>query len=643
MHQLATICLSALIAALLIGTGLLILSRLCKSAPPRPFEAWTMAFPLGALLLYFGVFFVGYFRLDRESMTWLAVGLALTGSTGLFAALRRAKPAFRLPALTMESICWICFAGAAALIILQGLAPPSNFDSLNYHLAYPKFDIEQGRLSIPWDRSFAGSFFPMLGSNMSRFALALWDEGMAQMLHGGYAAVSALAAAAIVRRLGYGRATAALAALMFILLRVVSWQGATTETDLLVTAFAALAFVAYLHLKESRRPAAAVLFGLMTGGAILAKYHGFAFILAMLPLISYDIARRRVPPAQVLIAGSSALVLLVPHMAWDFWHTGNPIFPLFNSIISPSGIDPIAGLSGIYGVERNLANFVLTPWLFSVYPTKYFDGMVLGAPYLVAFAPLIAMRSGVIARWGGVLTIVLIYYLIWYHLLSQQVRFLLPVLTFMAAISAAGVTDFWAAAGRFWPARAMLLALCAVFGLTQVTFASAYALIRLPPAAGLVSKRKFLSETPTFRQARYPTCAYLTDHLKPGERFFSFTMISFYCPQTQGMYRYFPEEANWWLTRPPDSPPPLTVAEFVAALIKYNVKYIVFPHSYERRRNDQSIATMETVDPKDYRLGREIVDALANVPPLEKGPFVALYPIAPFLENLQTGTSDGKR
>ncbi len=635
MNQITTVLVFAFFVIVLTGAGRAVLAPVFRRIDLSRVEKGFVSFCGGTMILYFGVFGIGIYRLDFLSMAILSgflLALAAWGTVIAVKASEFVRPRFTAKA---EGFLWIVCAGLTMVIVLQGFAPPTNYDSLNYHISYPKFDLEQGWISPPWDRGWPGMFFPALGSNMSRFALAIWDASLAQMLHGCFVAVCALGASAITLRLGYSRTVAAIAALLFLLLRVVSWQGATTETDLLIAGFATLSFLAYLGLRDANTTFWAILFGIMLGGAILAKYHGFPYIVAMAPLILYDLARRKIGLGTIAISAVVSIVLISPHLAWNVWHTGNPIYPLFNTLFSPEEIEPLANLSGQYGVDRSILGLAITPWLFSIFPTSLYDGMVLGAPYLVALAPLVLAGRAAVSTWGSIAGVVAIYYVLWFFLLSQQVRFLLPVLPLLAAMSAGGLRDFWQVSKSFLPARAVVVSLGAVFFLTQASFAGAYALIRLPVSFGLMSKEHYLTKTPTFRQARYPACAYLTEHLKPGERYFSITMVSFYCPQKAAIYRFFPEEEKWWLTRMPDDQPPITLDDFVASLARHNVKYMMIPHSYERRRNDQSVASIEKPDLSKVRLGNEISDATQNLAPLAKGPFVSLYKAEEIVRNLR--------
>ena len=41
-----------------------------------------------------------------------------------------------------------------------GLAPLNDYDSFLYHLSQPQYELEVGRLGIPWDRNVQECSFP---------------------------------------------------------------------------------------------------------------------------------------------------------------------------------------------------------------------------------------------------------------------------------------------------------------------------------------------------------------------------------------------------------------------------------------------------------------------------------------------------
>ena len=220
----------------------------------------------------------------------------------------------------------------AGIALIQGLAPPNDYDSMNYHLALPKYDLELGHKGIPWDRHIGVMFLPSLGGNLTRIALALVDDRAAQIIHGLFCGVAAIGSAMLTLRLGYGRIVAVLAALMFLCIRSVVWQMATVETDYLLAAALITALLLYLVYRKAPEERLAILLGILLGCAVLIKLSGFVFIAALGPIYLYDLIRRRVFRSDLLLA-LVFLIVITPHLVKSYLVTGNPFYPMLADLL----------------------------------------------------------------------------------------------------------------------------------------------------------------------------------------------------------------------------------------------------------------------------------------------------------------------
>jgi len=323
------------------GIGWSVVERLDPAGRLNGGERLALAFATGCYAIYFGVFAIGPFRLDTVSMWALALVCTLGALPGLFRMPWRAFVALartEIRAATADrwtAGLWLAALAIALSSLLQGMAPPNDYDSLMYHLAFPQYDVEMGRSEIAWDRAMPHALFPAMASNLSRFALATMNAGVAQMLHGLFGIVAALGAAMLTLRLGLGKRVALIAAVFFLAIRVVVWQMATSETDVPVAAFLVLSLLVYLAWRQNDETGLGILFGLMVGGGILVKYHGFPVALSFAPLMLYDLAVRKKSWVRALAGPVTALAVIAPHMVRNFVLTHNPIYPLFNSVFNP--------------------------------------------------------------------------------------------------------------------------------------------------------------------------------------------------------------------------------------------------------------------------------------------------------------------
>jgi len=616
--------------AVLTGIGWSVVRRLDAADHLSGGERAAAASLVGCFAIYFGVFAIGIVRLDGISMWGLAAVLAVAAVSGLrripwpaLAAAARAE----VRTATGEpwaAVLWLTLVVVALGSLLQGLAPPNDYDSLMYHLTMPQYDVELGRLGVAWDRVLPHALFPALPGNLSRFSLVTMDAHAAQVLHGLIGLTGSLGAAMLARRLGCGRAVQLGAAIVFLSVRAVIWEIGTVEVDVPLASFAVVALVVYLAFRDTDRAGLAVLFGLLVGGGVLTKYHGFMVALAFAPLLINDLLRRRVSWVPALAGPAAAAAVLVPHLARNFLITGNPIFPLFNYVFNPGHPALLDELRIGFGTGRGLVDLLAGFWNLSILPMQYFDGMVLGAPILLALAPLLVFDRERRVRWGGALSVALVYYIEWFYLVGQQVRFMLPVVPILSAMAAAGVGAFWQAiGGRRW-LKGAFAAVVLVLALNQALFVGAYAALRLPVAVGLMTPAAYLDRTPTMNNSFFSVCRYVRDNLRSGERYYSLLQIhSFYCPQVSAVYQYFPDEARWWLTsrRPPDMP----ISEFVARAEKANFRYFVISLRTENRRNLTARTVVAESDASSFRFGPHLKPVIDGLVPLVEDPFAAVY------------------
>jgi len=620
----------AVFAVVMTGIGWPVIGRLDPQGHLNSGERLGVSFLSGCFSVYYGVFFIAAWRYDSVTMWGLAVVCVLASLPGL-AAMPWCK---FLSACRAESkiattdkfygLLWLVTLATAISGLLQGLAPPNDYDSLMYHMTLPKYDLEAGHLAIAWDRSLAHAFFPAFGGNLTRMALAITGDGAAQMIHGLLAVITGAGSALLALGMGYGRKTALLAALMFIACRVVIWQMGSVEVDVPVAAFVIFSVIAYKAWRRHETIGLGVLFGLMIGGGILTKLHGLAVALSIAPLMIYDLIVKRRALIGWLAGPVIAIAVWLPHMLRIYPTTGNPVYPLFNSLFNPDQPEYFSGVENMYGTGRGILDALTGLWNLSVLPMHYFDGMVLGAPYLVAFLPLILLDKEW-RRWMPWLAIALLYYLQWFWLMSQQVRFLAPILPLIMAGAAVGAAAGWQRVAGNRPLRLAFATLAIIVGFNQAMFVGIYALLRLPVVFGLISPLTYHNKTPTLNGANYETCGYITDHLKPGERYFSNTgtFMSYYCPQASVVRNYFPDEANWWVYS--KIAPTLTFEEFLARAEADNFRFFMVSTAYENRRNDTAKSIIVKRDPSAYRFGTYLQPALDQLKPLIEDSFTAVY------------------
>lgn len=621
------------VAVIITGLGISIVRLLDREGRLPEGERFGLSFLVGCIPVSFAISLIGPWRLDVVTMGGLAAASALLALPGLKAMPWRGYAStIRQEAIAAASDKWLALLWAVTLFVaasslLQGLAPPNDYDSLMYHLAAPRFDVELGYMGIPWDRQLPHVLFPGFTANLSRLALVLADDGAAQMIHGLFGLIAALGSAMLVRRLGYGHHAALLAALLFLAIRAVIWQMATVETDVTLAAYAIFAVLSYLAWRQEGGYSKGVLFGLIVGAGILVKLHGLVIAAALAPLILYHVGKDLMGPRRfvrvVWVGPLVAMAVVIPHLIKMTNLTGNPLFPLFNPVFNPGKPDFFGGLETLNGTGNGVLDLLSAPWNFSILPMHYFDGMVLGAPYLLALCPLLLLDARR-RQWLPVLSIAVVFYIIWFYMLSQQVRFLVQIAPIMTAVAAVGGTALWRRAKGLVLLRAPLVLVLTALAINQLMFVGAYAGIRLPAALGLISDAAFHEKTPTMGGAHYKTCTYIADNLKPGERYYAnFNWIFYYCPQVAAITSNFPDDPKWWLDQ--KKPNPISRQEFVASIVAADPKFFLVAKRYASRRNLTGKTNMITLKPSNSRFGSYLLPVFEHLKPLSEGPYTAVY------------------
>jgi hypothetical protein len=603
MTELANLALALALCAASLGIGMMVVARVDRAGTCDGATRLATGLLVGFLIVHFAIWAVGSLRYDAATMAGLGIVLAVAGSLGL----RRIDRA-EIGRWWRDAVAWArgdlrAAAGLvvlAALVlagILAGLAPPSDFDGLNYHLALAKFDLERGYIK-PWDLNFLG-FFPALAETIARLPLALTGPEAAQVVTGVTAAATAALLAGLARAGGAGRGTALLAAILFLSLRIVAWESGTTYVDITLAGYTLAAFGVLEAWRRAPGLGPAVLFGLLMAGAVNTKYHGLAIGIAFAPGVLWGL-RRGIAAGQIATAVGVALAGIAPFALRNALVAGDPLYPLFG----------MTEYIGTIGRGDGLGALLRAPWDISIYAARYFDGHVLGTPYLLAFLPWAFLARGACRALAlRALAPAGIYFVLWFFLLSQQVRFLLPVAPLLCLAAAVGAVETWRLVRPSPLARAGFVALVALLALGQSAYLGATVLIRAPVILGLMDETAYFTRVPTIQGSNYVPCRYITERLKPGETYLmAVTLRSYYCPQAA------------IVALDPDAAP----QAIVRAMAEKRVRYL-FVQTAQERRNTPDGTTIRGAVETPTLLGPAIVRALGRVAPVFHDEFTAIY------------------
>lgn len=459
-HALLPLLATASLALLAWGLGRRLLLRLKIAAPENPGVDACLAFGLGLGLIATALFALGMLgALNRAGLAAVAIGAAALAWPCL-----KPRQAPRPPPLSLaRGILAAVFSYAAWHAAVTALAPPTEWDSLAYHLALPKIYLAAGKIiELPW---LMHSHWPHLMETLYSLPLALGMDNIPGLLHASACAALVLALFHMGRQfLGAGAALAG-AALLAAQPELLALAG-TPHNDGALALFHFLAASAVWFWAKTRTRSWLITAGLLSGLGAATKLFGIVLTLILSSWILLNSLRKeRRLGAGVREAGlflGCALAVVAPWYAKTWAATGNPVWPFFSDILG--------GAWGPRQVEWYLLSYDLTYLLTD--SSSFLSSFLHHQPQYLLIPPL-GLSLVALARrkpWPEFLLFLLMP-VIPYCLAvdrNQEWRYLMPLWPAFALTA-----GWWAGAlaqGR--PATKAAVLLIFSFGLTGILTAS---------------------------------------------------------------------------------------------------------------------------------------------------------------------------
>lgn len=244
---------------------------------------------------------------------------------------------------------------AAFFLVTLALAPPSDWDSLMYHLQVPSDFLHQGRIYVPEDNLHVSRvglvhmlYLPLLAAG---------SQAGPAVLSALLALVLALAVFSASRRL-FGLLTGRLSLALFWGSTAIILVAITPRVDVSLTLFLLAAHYALLIALDSpnadRRRyfyCSAVILGFAAG----VKYHAIAYGVGLAPLaiwVAFSRGRSRADALiQVLIFAGLVVAAAAPWLAKNWLLLDAPLYPFFSErLLQP-------WLATLFGTQQLPASF----------------------------------------------------------------------------------------------------------------------------------------------------------------------------------------------------------------------------------------------------------------------------------------------
>jgi hypothetical protein len=457
LDSLSSLLALAVLLLAAYGLGRPVVRRLrCEELDPLAGSVWSLALGLvlgGGVLMILGL--VGWlYRPLIGVITFSAAFWALHEVRQAWLTARSTPTEFvARPPQWLARGLFALAALAAAGAFVGALAPATDGDALCYHLELPKLFLAQHAIYCPVYNDHAT--FPLLTEMWYLWALALDGPVAAQLVHWALGILLSLAAV-LLAEVVLGRSWAWLAGAVVLLVPGITNQMTAALNDAALAAFTTLALAAWLRaLTDEANRRWLLLAGLFLGAALAIKFTALLFAAAVavawLSLL-WRAAGRRMwhlqNAASVLVLAAS---VAGPWYVRAAWHRGNPVYPFFSQHLGDAAPDVLPKRKT--PLSWDASSLASLPWQLTMHSERFGGrGHQLGPVFLLILPGLFIARR--LRGLGLLLGIAAAYTLLWYAL-RQNVRFLYPV----ASLLAAAVVWFWMELRRL-PAFPRIAAAC---------------------------------------------------------------------------------------------------------------------------------------------------------------------------------------
>jgi hypothetical protein len=470
------------------SSGLALLRRLMP-ARLRWEERLSIGFALGVMLFQGSVFALGVLGvLDRPAALLLPVALFAAGARNALRVLRllRSSALRRARSVRLHPVLAGVGALLGAYLVGHALTTDSiGYDSSWYHLPVAENYAAAGAIR-PFREGWLLGTHPQMASLLYAWAMIVTPQPGISLSSAAFMELSFVAAAIfgvvpLTRTLLAGRDRVRWAWVCAALFPALLRYPPRIEADYLVAAFAAPLLLSAFKVWQDADRRSVIVGALMFSGVLLVKYSAVSAALPPLLLAGAGLLRRlwrarksklgREASYSAGTLGVAGLVLLAATSThwlknWIFYR--DPLFPSFTpkssftpvtfaayqSILQQLWIPP-PGWPGWKETLLALFTFSFEPHEYPAYNAGHpiFGSLFsLTLPALLLLFPFGRARRALVAHLG-----VLLGVLIWYRIHHQD-RYLLALLPWMCAVTAATLAELW----KSLPSRLLAGAVCAL-------------------------------------------------------------------------------------------------------------------------------------------------------------------------------------
>jgi len=346
--------------------------------------------------------------------------------------------------------------------IILNLTPPISRDALIHHLAIPKLWLQHGSYyEMPWADY---SYYPMNINLFYLVCLYFKNDIAPKFIHLFFGIGTGLLIYLYLKP-RFSRNWGLLGMVIFITTPIVVWLSTSAYIDLGMTFFTSGSVLAFIKWRDSEysRFRWFLISSFCMGIAIGSKYNALIalFIVNMFLVLSFARDTRR--QIKALQYGMLFFILTAflasPWYLKNYFQTGNPFYPLFDSLFKSLHHHPVQDIVYRQAIEKTgqISFFKMREVMYreSIWETllipirmffqgkdnsyQYFQGSL--NPILILFLPFAFINKKYGKDKFFFVFFTVIFIIMAFFLTAKQVRYILPVLPFLAIIAVMGIKD----------------------------------------------------------------------------------------------------------------------------------------------------------------------------------------------------------
>lgn len=457
------------------------------------------------------------------------------------------------PALyTVRIIMALVITAAIIWSISLCFLPPTAKDALIHHLAIPKIWLNAGGfMETPWA---AFSYYPMNLDLLYLIPLAVGADWGANFIHYAFGLATALLVFIYLRsRMDTDWALAGV--IVLITTPLIMRLSVSAYVDLGLMFFVTSAVISLIYWRDTGSFRFFLLSALALGLAMGTKYNG----LLGLPLLGAAVAiiRGRTkggtikPILWACVYIGIALLIFSPWAVKNAMLTGNPVYPLFNSLFDLPGTAPAGQKISIFNQRHFLYGESL--WEILLIPVRvffqgqdnsaqYFDGVLNPILVIIPFFAVITTREKDVRPLA---LFALIWILMVFFKYNLRARYIVPIIPVLAILTVFGLREILRllrARLPAFPSTVIVAVIVLGFLIPNFLYAANFWSLRdpMPYLAGKMSREGYLYKN----LAQYPVMDYINKNLNPKARvlFLFVGSRGYYCDRDYFYHTYYSGE-----------------------------------------------------------------------------------------------------